>query len=190
MIKIAQKGILLLSIISIISCGTNKISTENTKVNTAPNSKYKNTIKAYSGTLSISEYKELIKKLEIELKTAIPENTSILVNFNQKAPNCIAVGLSEGTNHQVIINRLRISERMSSDNNAVDFFVYTKDAYLNEAYQVNPAFTLDSGFFYNEVFPEHQNCAGFLIIKPNGAFYKYYGEDYFTEVKKFLEKIE
>ena len=49
-------------------------------------------------------------------------------------------------------------------------------------------FIIDSGFFYENVFTEHQNCAGFLIIKPNGDFYKQYGEDYYSEVKAFFEK--
>ncbi len=49
-------------------------------------------------------------------------------------------------------------------------------------------FILDSGFFYENVFTEHQNCEAFLIIKPNGDFHKFYGEDYYTEVENFLEK--
>ena len=32
-----------------------------------------------------------------------------------------------------------------------------------------------------------ENCRGFFIIKPNENFMKYYGGDYYSEVKKILE---
>lgn len=186
--KITKKGVYLISIILLISCETNKVSTESKEVNTNPNSKYKKSRKAYSGTLNNFEYAELIKKLETELKTVIPIDKSILVNFNQKAPNCISVPFSEKDNNEVTKNRIRISSQISSNNNAIDFFVYTKDSYHNEIYETRPEFILDSGFFYDNIFTEHENCSGFLIVKPNGDFHKYYGEDYYTEVQEFLEK--
>ncbi len=126
--------------------------------------------------------------MEVELKTTIPNDKSILINYNQKASNCIYVGYSVKSNKQVTNNRIRISSRMSSKYNAVDFFVYAKDSYNKEIYEQTPEFIMDSGFFYENVFTEHQNCAGFLIIKPNGEFYKHYGEDYYSEVKAFFEK--
>ncbi|WP_191859366.1 hypothetical protein [Hanstruepera ponticola] len=186
--RILKKGVCFISIIFLISCGTNKITTENKDVNTQPNSKYKKSRKAYSGKLNNSEYGEIIKKIEMELKTTIPNNKSILVNFNQKAPNCLSVRLSEKDNIQVAKNRIRISSQISSNNNTIDFFVYTKDSYNKEIYEKMPEFILDSGFFYENVFTEHQNCEAILIIKPNGDFHKYYGEDYYTEVDFFLEK--
>ncbi|MDT0554940.1 hypothetical protein [Patiriisocius hiemis] len=185
--NILKKGTYLIFVILLISCGTNK-DINNTKVNTYPNSKYKKSRTAYSGTLNKTEYDELIKKLETELKTTFPTDKSILINYNQKAPNCIIVRLSEETNTQVIKNRISISSRMSSNYDAIDFFVYTQDSYNKEIYEQMTEFIVDSGFFYENVFTEHQNCAGFLIIKPNGEFYKQYGEDYYTVVKEFLEK--
>ena len=173
--------------ILLISCGTNK-DINSTKVNTYPNSKYKKSRTAYSGTLNKTEYDELIKKLETELKTTFPADKSILINFNQKAPNCINVRFSEKDNQQMTNNRIRISSRMSSNYNAIDFFVYAKDSYNKEIYEQMTEFIVDSEFFYDNVFTEHKNCAGFLIIKPNGDFYKQYGEDYYSEVKAFLEK--
>ncbi len=185
--KILKKGAYLIFLILITSCGTNK-GLNHTKVNTYPNSKYKESRIAYSGTLNRTEYDELIKKLEKELKTTIPNNKSILINYNQKAPNCINVRFSENDNRQVTKNRISISSRMSSNYNAIDFFVYTNDSYNREIYEQMGKFIMDSGFFYENVFTEHQNCAGFLIIKPNGEFYKQYGEDYYSEVKSFFEK--
>ena len=182
-----RKGTYLIFLILLISCGTNKV-VNNTKVNTYPNSKYKKSRNTYSGTLNKVEYDELIKQLEIELKTTFLSDKSILINYNQKAPNCINARFSEKENKQVANNRIRISSRMSSNYNAIDFFVYTKDSYNKEVYEQMTEFIIDSGFFYENVFTEHQNCAGFLIIKPNGDFYKQYGEDYYSEVKAFFEK--
>ena len=186
--KILKKGAYFISFILIISCGINKVATENKDVNTQPNSKYKKSRKAYSGTLNSSEYKELIKNLEVELKAAIPKDKTILINFSQKAPNCISVRFSEEDNKQVTNNRIRNSSIISSNNNTIDFFVYTKDSFKKEIYKKRTEFILDSGFFYENVFTKHQNCEAFFIVKPNGDFYKYYGEDYYTEVKKILEK--
>jgi len=180
--KILKKVIYLISINLLISCGTNK------GVNTQPNSKYKNSEKAYSGTLNNTDYNELIKKLETELTTTIPDDKSILVNFSQKAPNCISVRFSEKDNKQMVNKGIRISSRISSNNNAIDFFVYTQDSYNKETYKKMTEYILDSGFFYKNVFTEHQNCKAFIVIKPNGDFYKYYGEDYYTKVESFLKK--
>ncbi|MBP8791589.1 MAG: hypothetical protein KBE41_08590 [Lutibacter sp.] len=186
--SILKKGVYFISIIFLVSCGTNKITTENKDVNTQPNSKYKESRKSYFGKLNNSEYIEMTKILETELKTKIPSNKSILVNFSQKAPNCISVGNSAKGNMQVTKNSIRISSRISSNNNTIDFFVYTEDSFNKEIYEQMTEFILDSGFFYENVFTEHQNCEAFLIIKPNGDFYKFYGEDYYTEVENFLKK--
>lgn len=193
--NILKKGFYFIIIILFISCGTNEITINKTDVNTNlkdvntnPNSEYTKSRKAYSGSLNKSEYSDLIKILEVELKTTIPLDKSILINFNQQAPNCILAGFSTKDYKQIAKNRIRISSRMSSNNNAIDFFVYTKDAYNHEIYDELTEFRLDSGFFYKNVFTEHQNCEGFLIIKPNGEFYKYYGEDYYSEVKAFFNK--
>jgi hypothetical protein len=181
-------GIYYIITLLFISCGTNKIATNDTEVNTYPNSEYKKSRKAYSGKLNKSEYDALIKQLELELKVTIDTEKSILINYNQKAPNCINIRFSKNDNKQVAKNRIRISSRISSNFNTVDFFVYSEDSYNKEIYEKMSEFTLDSGFFYKNVFTEHLNCAGFLIVKPNGEFYKYYGEDYYSEVEAFLEK--
>jgi hypothetical protein len=47
-------------------------------------------------------------------------------------------------------------------------------------------FIMDSGFFSNNIFTEREMCSAFIIIKPNGKFFKYYGEDYNTKIKDFL----
>lgn len=186
--KILINGIYLIMFILFFSCGTNEVTVNNSEVNTYPNSEYKKSRKAYSGTLNKSEHDKLIKKLEEELNTTISSDKSILINYIQKAPNCINVRYSQRDNKKVAKKSIRISSRMSSNYNAVDFFVYNKDSYNKEIYEKMIEFKLDSGFFYGNIFNEHQNCKGFLIIKPNGEFYKHYGEDYYSEVKAFFEK--
>jgi len=173
--------------IVLISCGTTK-DINDTKVNTYPNSKYKKIRRTYSGTLNRTEYDELIKRLETELKTTFPTDKSILINYNKKAPNCSSARLSEKQNKIVTNNRIRISSRLSSNHNAIDFFVYAKDSYNREIYEQMTGFIIDSGFFSENVFTYHKNCGGFLIIKPNGKFYKRYGEDYYSEVEAILKR--
>jgi hypothetical protein len=183
---ILKKGAYFILLILINSCVTNK--DHNNTTNTYPNSKYKKSSTTHSGTFNRIEYNELIKKLEEELKTTIPTNKSVLINYNQKASNCIQFRFSKNDNIQVIKNIISISSYLSSNYNAIDFFVYTNDSFNSEIYKQMNEFVLDSGFFYENIFTEHQNCAGFILIKPNGEFYKLYGEDYFTEVKAIFEK--
>lgn len=174
--------------ITAISCRTTKTSNIKAFVNTKANTEYKKSIKVFSGKLNTSEYNELKNIIEKELNVKIPPGKSILINFNQKAPNCISLGLSNKDVSTVTDNRVWISSGISSNNNAADFYVFTDDSFHKDIYQARLNFKLDSGFFYNNVFTLHENCTAIFVIKPNGDFLKYYGEDSFSEVKYFLEK--
>ncbi len=185
--KIFEKAIYLIFTLFLISCGNQKV-VNNIKINSSLNSKYKKSRTAYSGKFKKNEHDELVKMLEVELKTKLPKNKSILINYKQKATNCLDASLSEKSISQITNNEIRISSRMSSIYNAIDFFIYTEDSFNKKVYEKLSKFIIDSGFFYNNVFTEHQNCAGFIIIKSNGDFYKRYGEDYYSEVEAFLKK--
>ena len=124
-------------ILTILSCGISK-DFNGAKVNAYANSEYAKSVKSYSGTLNRTEYDELIPILERELKTTFPVNKSILINYNQKAPNCINTRFNYAENKQVAKNRIRISSRMSSDYGAVDFFVYTQDSFHDDIYEKMP----------------------------------------------------
>ncbi|MBQ0768590.1 MAG: hypothetical protein KBT58_04820 [Bizionia sp.] len=180
------KYIVLMLISSVfISCGTNNTS-KKAKVNTTLNATYQKSRKAFSGQLSNTEYKDILSILEEELNTTFHSGKPILINFNQKASNCLAIRFSD---IKGFINKgIAISSRMSAEHNAVDFFVYTNDAYYKDIYKENDKFILESGFFSENIFTLHENCQAFIIIKPSGEFYKFYGEDYYSEVRKFLEK--
>ena len=96
----------LISVITLISCGINKTTVIESSVNTKPNTEYKKSRKAFSGKLNNSEYKELKRTLERELYTNIPEGKSILINYSQKAHNCISVGFSDKDISAVTDNRV------------------------------------------------------------------------------------
>jgi hypothetical protein len=126
--------------------------------------------------------------LEKELNTKIPEGKSILINYRQKARNCISLSLNNNDFLKFTNRRIKISSRISADNNTSDYFVFKKNAFYINLYKEKQNFKLDSGFFYNNIFTLHETCDAFFIIKPNGDFLKYYGGDYFSKVKTFLEE--
>ncbi|WP_452602010.1 hypothetical protein [Pontimicrobium sp. MEBiC06410] len=187
MFKTLKKTALFILTFAIISCGAKKTSTKTKlKVNTHFNERYKNSVKTFTGVLNNTDYNALKTALktalEKELGTTLPNDKAILINYNQEAPNCI------GYTYWNIGNRVRISSRISNANNAMDFFVYNANAFHKELYEKYKKYRLDTGFFYNTIFTLHENCKAFFIVKPNGDFLKYYGEDYFSIVEDFLKK--
>ncbi|MCV6630325.1 MAG: hypothetical protein OIF50_10785 [Flavobacteriaceae bacterium] len=183
---IYKKASCCIFLLLLVSCGTTK-GIEDSKINTAYNEAYKKSIRSYFGTLSKTDYDNIIKNLEKEWQTTLPSDKSILVHYIQNAPNCIEAGYDKRRIQSATEKGMRLSAQMCVDYNAVDFFVYAKDTYHQEYYQQMDGFRLDSGFFYEHIFTDHQNCAAFLVIKPNGDFYKYYGEDYYSQVETCLK---
>jgi hypothetical protein len=182
----------ILLVNTLFSCATNKITdikpNIDIEVKTKLNPELIKSRKAFSGKLNNSQYILLKINLEKELNTKIPEGKSILINYRQKARNCISLGLNYNDFSKYTNRGIQISSKINSDNNTVDYFVYEKNAFYKNLYKENKNFKLDSGFFYNKIFTLHETCDAFFIIKPNGDFLKYYGGDYFSIVKTFLEK--
>lgn len=174
-------------IVLIASCTSKKINSTAASVNTKLNNDYIASTKSFQGKLNPEQYIEIKTALEIELKTEIKQGKSILINYVQNAPNCIFAGYSKKSMSKVTDNELKISNEISAKNNAIDFFVFTKDSYNNALLSTRANFILDSGFFYTKVFTLHENCEAFFILKPNGEFMKYYGEDYYTQVENFMK---
>lgn len=172
---------------TLISCGTNKSATSESKVNSKLNSEYKESRKSFSGKLDSIQYVQMIQVLEKELDTKIPEKKTILINYVQYGSNCIYARFNANETSKMINKGIKISNTIASENDILDFFVFTEDAFYNNLYNEDNDYKLDSGFFYNNVFTLHENCRAFIIIKHNGEFLKYYGEDYFDQVKSFLE---
>jgi hypothetical protein len=170
------------------SCGNIKSTKTESNINTKFNTEYKKSRKTFYGELSEKESNEIRKIIENELNSKVPDGKSILINFSQKGSNCISTGLNNKDAATVINNGIQISSRISMNNNTIDFFVYTADVFHKDVHQTKANFKLDSGFFYNNIFTLHENCEAFFILKPNGQFMKFYGEDYFSEVENFLQK--
>ncbi|MDX1829042.1 MAG: hypothetical protein R3342_05795 [Lutibacter sp.] len=177
---------------TLFSCVTNKITDIkpiiDIEVNTKLNPELIKSRKAFSEKLTNPQYKLLKINLEKELNTKIPEGKTILINYRQKGRNCISLSLNNSDFSKFTNRGIQISSKISADNNTLDYFVYEENAFYKNLYKKKQKFKLDSGFFYNNIFTLHETCDAFFIIKSNGDFFKYYGGDYFSIVKTFLEK--
>lgn len=189
MSKYFQQGFILLFLITLTSCGTQKSSTNEFKVNSKLNSEYNESKKSFSGQLNFSDYAAIKSDIEKELNVEIPYGKTILINYMQKAPNCISAKFNSDEIPTFTDKGVQISKTVSSNNNTVDYFAFSNDSFYSNYYKERKDFHLDSGFFYEKVFTLHENCRAFIAIKPNGDFLKHYGEDYYTEVRIFLENV-
>lgn len=126
------KYIVLILITSLLMCcGTNK-TPKKARVNTTLNAEYRESRKAFTDQLSTSQYNNIKAILEKELHTTIPNGKSILINFNQKASNCLEIRFNDVKGF--VKRGMEISSKMSTKYNAIDFFVYTDDAYYKDIY--------------------------------------------------------
>ncbi|ROI07054.1 hypothetical protein EGH90_07400 [Kaistella haifensis] len=170
--------------LTLFSCSAQKNKTK--KINTKVNKEYIASRKAFVGKLNPEEFKQIRDLINKELKTEVPNNKSILINYYQLGTNCLEYGFNVKDANTVIENCIRISSRISKEQNAIDFFVYSENALLKERIENRKNFILDSGFFAKNIFTLQENCRSFFILKPNGDFMKYYGSDYYSEVENFL----
>jgi|SRR5699024_2781088 len=168
------------------SCSAQNLKEE--KINTKANKAYSASVKSFTGKLNQTEYQEIRKRIETELNTEIPEGKSILINYFQNGKNCIGYGFSEESFKNTINNSQKISDRISKKYHTKDYFVYSSTAINKEKIENQQDFILDTGFFQQEIFTLQENCKAFYILKSNGEFMTFYGEDYYSEVEAFLEK--
>jgi len=178
------KYILLLLL---ICCSNKKEIYSSKSLNTVYNSEYINSVKSFYGELNKTDYENAIRAFEVELGTIIPNGNLILINYEQKGQHCISMDKNGKHYLESLERSTEISSRISSQNKTLDFFVFAKNAFANKIVEKDKYFILDSGFFYKNIFTEHDNCSAFFILKPNGKFMKYYGEDYYSKVIKFLK---
>ncbi|MFY8096798.1 MAG: hypothetical protein ACOVMH_03195 [Flavobacterium sp.] len=167
------------------SCVTEKY--ENKRVNMTVNESYKSSVKTFIGELSKEDYLILKNNIEKELNVVIPEGKKILINYYQKGANCFDLHFDKQTQSMVMDNSIRLSNKFCSQNNAVGYFVNSRDCFQRDIIAKKNIFIEDSGFFSNVIFTLKENCRSFFILKPNGMFIKHYGGDYYTEVDKYLK---
>lgn len=142
----------------------------------------------FYGQLKPEEHSILMGELEIELKTKLPRDKAIVINYNHAAYFCSFAKLNNSDKIRVIKNGIRISNRICKDNNAIDFFVYTKNSFFKKILEQNPLYILDSGYFSNKFFTKKESCKAYFVLKPNGHFITIYGTDQLSEVDNYLKK--
>jgi hypothetical protein len=152
------------------------------------NRTYRQNIKSFVGKVDGPDLPGFKRELEKQLNSKFPEGKAVLINYFQKAPNCITMKFKAEDALRVVNNSIFLSTKMCEKWNAVDYFVFSEDAYFKDLYHQQLHFHPDSGFFYNNIFTLQDVCRGFFILKPNGDFMKYYGEDYYSVVEEFLKK--
>lgn len=184
--RISIKIVFLMVLLNFASCSAQKQTSG--KINSEVNEELLKSRKSFFGKLDDQQNKDLRKLFEIELQTKIPENQSVLINYYQYGNNCFANGFNKKDAIKVIENSLKISARISDENNTVDFFVYSEDVLNKKRFENNRGFKLDKGFFSQYIFTLKENCNAFFVIKPDGSFMKYYGTDYYSIVQEFLKK--
>lgn len=158
------------------------------KVNTNPlNKEYQNSRKFFYGELNPKEYSDFKLTLEKELETQIDEGKSIFINFEQAASNCSLLVGDKNYLKNYHKNHVTISNRISKENNAVDFFIYDKNTFLKEYVKKGKNHKEDSGYFAKEIFTLKENCNAFFILKPNGKYIICYGTDSFNYASTFFK---
>lgn len=154
-------------------------------VNTKMNNQFVRSRKSFVGKIEPLDLKKLYNSLEKSFKTELPRNKSVLINYKQRGNNCFDYEYESLV--KVTRNIKRISNRMSETYNIQDFFVYSKEAYNRDFYESTDYYLEDFGFLRKNIFTLEEVCSAFFLVKPNGEFLKFYGTDYFSEIKKFME---
>lgn len=191
-----MKRVILLfaAVLVLISCKTGEIFPSNSngevdvRVNSKLNKAYKKSQQSFFGQLSKVDADRLRDSIQYQLQTKIDPDKAILINYEQFGTNCLIANAPVETKNVVAHNGIRISARMSKAYNAVDFFIYEDIPEYQNIYGTIEEYQSDSGFFKSNLFTSDQNCGAFFILKSDGSFLKYYGEDYYTEVDNFLKK--
>lgn len=173
---------LILCVYILSSC-----STGGKHINSKLNKEYLDTVKTFKGNLNPTDLKQVREQLEKELNTRLYPKKAIVINYYQYAQNCFEMRYPKDTRKNIVNNSVNLSASISLQENAQDFFVYTKDAIDYHELSKRENFIIDSNFFHDEIFTLHENCRAFFIIKPNGDFTKHYGSDYYTHVQHSLQ---
>jgi hypothetical protein len=171
----------------LLSCKSQKIGSSSARLNTIFNSEYRNSMLSFSGILGNDDYEQIRNEIESELELLIPKDKAIIIHFLQRARNCITMN-NNGDYYLFNVNRgTEIYSKISSNNNALVFFVYTEDVFFVEQISGMKNYKCDSGFFQNKIFNNNNICNGIFILKPNKKFLKLYCEDTSPEITSFLK---
>ena len=184
------KKVSLIILLLFISCNSSKPFLSSSNLNTVVNEEYEYSTGTFYGNLEGEVYEKIRREIELELSAKIPEENAIVIHFRQNARNCTAMNNNGKNYFKRLKNGAKISTKITSRNQASDFFVFAKDAFFLKQIELESNYVLDSGFFYDDVFNTHENCSAFFILKPNGKFVKHYGADYYSLITHFLEFVD
>jgi len=154
-------------------------------INTTLNREFIKSRKSFAGSIKDENITILYIALERYLKTKLHRGKSVLINYKQRGNNCFNYSY-----HDLVIvtgNIKRISNRISKNYAIQDFFIFSKSAYNRDVFEETGYYIEDSGFFKKNIFTIEETCDAFFLFKPNGEFLKFYGGDYFSEIKNFME---
>jgi len=179
-----KKNILLLFLL----LGFIAKSQNRSEVNTEFNDKYKKSKTSKTGTLPKDELFKIKDSLEDELQIKFVDEQTIVIHYFQYGSNCLIADFSEVDFSRVLNNIYRISNSTEKRLNLKNYFVYNSNSFFESTLSKEEAFVLDKGFLKESIFTEDENCEGFYLLKSDGRFLLYYGEDYFDDIENFLMK--
>ncbi|OYU85736.1 MAG: hypothetical protein CFE24_00585 [Flavobacterium sp. BFFFF2] len=133
----------------------------------------------------LSSFRDTLSKI---FKRNLPEQYPILVKYCSKGDECILLRFSKYEQFSTINRSISISEELCQEFNAINLCVYTKDCEFKDLLVARNNFVLDSGFIKDNIFYNNRDCEGFILVKPTGNFYKYYGSDYYSIVKSYFNE--
>ncbi|TPV33397.1 hypothetical protein FJ651_09930 [Paucihalobacter ruber] len=161
---------------------------EITNVNTKYNRKYVKSRKTLEGSFPNETHTTIRLLIQKELKTIIPDDSNILIQYEQSATNCIAYN-DYGKRQPIVIKNIADSDKVRlAKFQTIPFWVYNANSFFAEHFENHPDYHLDSGYFKKNIFELNENCSAFFLLKSSGEFMIHYGEDYMTEVFNFLKR--
>ncbi|MGB5982381.1 MAG: hypothetical protein WBG46_09565 [Nonlabens sp.] len=146
---------------------------------------YRKFAKLYSEKLTPEDLKVWRKLLEENLSKDLNFTEPLVIHFYQKAPYCVMMGY-DFASQKALDHSVEFYAKIDSTYNAKSYHVFSQNVFFRDEFSKNLTFIGDNGFFHENVFTEHNICKGFFILKPSGSFYKYYGEDYYYQIKDAL----
>lgn len=161
---------------------------EFTKVNKKYNRNYVKSRKTFEGNFSHETHTTIRLLMQKELNTAIPDDSHILIHYEQRASNCIAYNNYDEQSPMIIKNMADSDKTRLSKFQTIPFWVYNANSFFAEHFKDHPDYRLDSGYFKQNVFELNENCSAFFLLKSSGEFMIHYGEDYMTEVYNYLKR--
>lgn len=144
--------------------------------------------KKYIGELSTSDSFILVKEIEKEFNVSIPLNKNIIIHYSNRKYNCIGYNFSENGFYDIPERIINISNNLEKKYKLISLYSYSSISRFKNVFENITKYKLASDFINEVIFTELNYCGGFFILKSNGKFMKYYGDDYFTEVENFLKE--